>query len=253
MESIYKKISEIQQKGVSAAVCTIIESKGSTPRKSGSKMLVYNSGEIFGTIGGGSLEQLVKKQAIKLIAENNNGIFEYNLEKDAGMSCGGFNKVFIEPIKVKNKLFLFGAGHIGTFLANMASNLNFAVTLIDNRKDIYQAEDNHNVRFLNSSFNEALEVLDFDESTYVCVATYTHDLDKMIIGICAQKSLAYLGMIGSKNKIAAIKKYLLNKNILTEKEFDKVDSPMGIGIVCQTPEEIAVSILAKLIDVRGGN
>lgn len=250
MESIFKKIYEIQQKGLAAVICTIIESKGSTPRKAGSKMLVYTDGSIYGTIGGGSLEFLVIKKALKALQENSSGIFDFGLEKDAGMTCGGFAKVFIEPIEVKKKLYIFGGGHIGMFLADMAQKLNFAVTIIDDRENVFTSINNDSIKTINGDFLDVLNSLTFDENSFICIATYQHKIDKLIAGYCATNPYAYLGMIGSKNKVATLKKELINEKTVSEEQFNRINTPIGIGIACQTPEEIVVSILAKLVDVR---
>ncbi len=249
MVNIYKKIYEIQQKGLAASICTIIESSGSTPRKAGAKMIVFDDKSIYGSVGGGSLEQAVIKQAHKCLIQNSPGVFEYKFDNNEGTNCGGHTKVFIEVIEPKKRLFIFGAGHIGSFLAQIASKLNFSVTLIDDRANIFDNMTYDSIKCVNTDFTEALKSLSFDKNTFVCSATYKHAIDKTIVEHCAKLNLAYLGMVGSKSKIATIKKDILSNNIVTEDEFNKINTPIGIGIVCKTPEEIAISILAKLIDV----
>jgi len=253
MESIYSELLRIEQNGIPAALCTIIESGGSTPRKEGTKMIIYSDRAIFGTIGGGSLEMMVIEDAIKIIQTNQSSIISYNLKQDLEMTCGGKATVFIEPIVIKSRLFIFGAGHIGSFLAKLAQMLNFSVTLIDERQGIFNQSISTDITQINEPYLEAIQKIDFTVKDFVCVVTHKHENDKQIIAKLAKKELAYIGMIGSKNKVADLSKQFLEEGVLNQNEISRIDWPMGIRINCQTPEEIAVSILAKLVDVRTPN
>ncbi len=250
MESIYNKISEIEKSNKSAALCTIINTTGSTPRKTGTKMIVYDDGSIFGTVGGGSLEKKVINNAIETIKNKKPQVFKYVLTQKQGMGCGGTNEIFIEPITGISKLIIFGAGHIGKTLAKFAKQVNFSVTLVDDRQDIFDNFDTKNFQIILKKHKLAFEELKFDNNTYIASIMREHSFDREIIAYCAQQPYAFLGMIGSKAKIATSKKIFLSEKILTEEQMSTINWPMGIDIKCNTPEEIAVSILAKLIDVR---
>jgi xanthine dehydrogenase accessory factor len=250
MENIYHTLSIITDSGISAALCTLIESAGSTPRKAGSKMIVYPDKTISGTIGGGKLEHMVIQHAIQCMNDNKTGIFHFNLDADAGMSCGGQTTVFIEPVESKKKLIIFGAGHIGSFLAQQAQQLNFSVTLIDERAELLSPKNIPGIETICLPHAEAIPKLKLDSNTFVCVITHKHDYDKEIIGAMGTNELGFLGMIGSKRKIATISKELLDKHILDTTQLEKINWPLGVDIKCQTPQEIAISVLAKLIDVR---
>jgi len=250
MKTIYSELYHIEQHGTSAALCTLIESSGSTPRKAGSKMIVYPDQKIVGTIGGGSLEHMVILEAVASLSANKSGIFEYNLTQDAGMACGGHAKVFIEPIESKKPLYIFGAGHIGSFLAQVSNMLGFSVTLIDERDGIFNTPLPDSIKTINLGYEEAFKLIDFNPNCFICVMTHNHTNDKDIVAHCAKQPFAYLGMIGSKSKIATLKKSFTENNQLTTKEMNRINWPIGIDINCQTPEEIAVSVLAKLVDVR---
>jgi xanthine dehydrogenase accessory factor len=99
-------------------------------------------------------------------------------------------------------------------------------------------------------FLEAANDYASNENTYFVVCTPKHEFDQELTAICAKKPHRYLGMIGSKQKVAIAKKYYLEKEILNQEEIEKIDMPIGIRFNAQTPDEIAVSIVAKLIDVR---
>ncbi len=251
MESIYKKISEIENSAQNAALCIIINTQGSTSRKSGTKMLVFDDKQIYGTIGGGNLEIKVINDALAVMKKNTPQTFNYVLEKDLGMTCGGTVEIYLEPVMNRKKLYIFGAGHIGRVLATFANRLDFNVTLIDERNGIFDDWNTDKFTIINKAHKAALKELLFDKNTFVTVVTHTHNYDKEIVAFCAKQPYAYLGMIGSKRKIEKIKNNYIKEKILMQDEMKNIDWPMGIKIECQTPEEIAISILAKLIDVRG--
>lgn len=249
---IYQKITELKSQNIDMALCTVIASKGSTPRKAGSKMIVTCNGDIFGTIGGGLTEQKTKEAALEVIKQNKPVVFSFALNEKNDMLCGGLMDIFIEPVETKMRLYIFGAGHIGQKLAPLAYQLGFDVTVIDEREGIFEGFDQSiNITHVNKNYKVFFSDMVFDNKTFIAAISHLHDYDRDIIAYCAKQKFAYLGMIGSKRKIAKSKELYLANNILSEDEMAVIDWPMGVEISCQTPDEIAVSILAKLIDVRG--
>jgi xanthine dehydrogenase accessory factor len=253
MQGIYYKLNEIENSDLQAALCVITQTSGSTPRKAGSKMIVYDNSSIFGTIGGGNLESLVIENALKVIQSQSSVVSKHLLDKELQMGCGGSVEVYIEPVENKKKIYIFGAGHIGRNVAELAFRLNFRVILIDERENIFSEFDTTNYQIINKNFRDVFNELLFDKNTYITALSHTHGYDKEIVGYCAKKDFAYLGMIGSERKVEKLKKAYLEEKILDERDFEKIDWPMGVKISCQTPEEIAISIIAKIIDVRGKN
>ena len=251
MDSIYKKINEAEEANLNIVLATIISAKGSTPRKAGAKMIIYENGNTFGTIGGGALEKKTIENAPHILKTRTPEALSFKLDTDLNMGCGGCIDVFLEPIIGKINLLIFGAVHIGTVLAEMAIKLNFAVTLIDEREGIFDKINTQNYSIIHCPYEEAIQKAKTNNASFITIMTHAHNTDQLITGAFAKKDFAYLGMIGSVKKIAKFKKYYTEHKILTQQQMDKIDWPMGISISCQTPEEIAVSILAKLIDVRG--
>src|SRR5436305_2008526 len=137
MTGIYTRIAEIENGNQKAALCIIISTKGSTPRKTGAKMIVTTDKRYFGTLGGGSLEMKVIEQALDVIHSQKATVFRHNLVSELGMCCGGTVDIYIEPVVNRKKLYIFGAGHIGKALAGFASVLDFNVFLIDERYEAY--------------------------------------------------------------------------------------------------------------------
>jgi xanthine dehydrogenase accessory factor len=250
VENILFKIAEIKNTGKKAAFCIIVETKGSSPLKAGSKMLVFEDGDIEGTIGGGSLEFKVIDDARKVIAQNHPEKFIYNLEEDLSMHCGGTAEVYIEPIVPNLNLYIFGAGHIGRALEKYAFDFGFQICLVDHRNEMMDARDIPGVKLIHDENIKTTQDISFNENDFIVIVTPKHAYDEEVLAICAKKTFAYLGMIGSARKVALARKRLMEQKILTERELEKVDMPIGIKFNAQTPEEIAISILAKLIDVK---
>ncbi len=253
MQSIFAKTEEIILERQPAALCIVVDTSGSTPRKQGAKMIVYSDGSVYGSIGGGSVEKEVAGIAAELIVKGKPVKVVFNLDADLGMHCGGTMEVYIEPLNPMQKLFIFGAGHIGKALAAFARELDFSVTLCDPREDISSDKAFEGFHFINKDYFEAIDEAVFDENTYIVVVTPKHVSDEDILSRVARKPHAYLGMIGSHRKVELLKKRFLKETILTSEELERIDMPIGIKLRAETPHEIAISILAKLIDVRNSS
>ena len=252
MVNIFKIIEEEKAKGKPSALCIIVSTKGSTPLKTGAKMLVTQDGKIHGTIGGGNFEKKVIEDALQVIAKNESKHFEHNLIQQHGMCCGGTINVYIDSIMPPEKLYIFGAGHVGRALSQFASTLSFDVFVIDAREDEINQIQNPAINKLILNYTDTLTRLPFDENTYVAIMTYDHQIDREILGFCMKKEFAYLGMIGSQRKVEITRKMFLSTQLYSEEEISKVDMPMGYDIKATGPEEIAISILAKIIEVKNG-
>jgi len=250
MADIYAKVEEIKRSGKNAALCIITATTGSTPRKAGSKMIVTRDGKIFGTVGGGAVERKIIAMAQEVCIQPTPKFVSLDLEEDTKMHCGGTVDVYLEPIIPSQKVVILGVGHVGSVVAKFAMQLGFAVTLIDTREDFLKEFENQGFEIIMDEYVPATKEFKSDENTYFVITTPKHEYDQELTAICAKKPHHYLGMIGSRKKVAFAKKHYLKHNILTSEEIEKIDMPIGIKFNAQTPEEIAVSIVAKLIDSR---
>ena len=244
MNNIITSLSKLKETGESAVLCIITHSAGSTPRKAGSKMLVY-SDKTIGTVGGGRIEYLVIEEAKKIM---NTGIIktiDYDLDGDVGMQCGGKMSIYFEAINSAPRLLIFGAGHIGKVLAKMASQFHFNITLIDNREEVLQ-EISKDINIIKNEFSEACSSIEFKKTDFIVVTTYKHVYDEEIVRYVIKQPNAYIGMMASKRKSAIARKKWLDSGIGQEK-IDEVFSPIGVDILCETPDEIALSIMAQLV------
>ena len=243
----WEKLAVHAKEGPRLALVSIISSKGSTPQTSGNKMMVFPSGDIHGTIGGGALEFQVTKLAVECIQKNKNMRKKLNLTYDLGMCCGGIVEVFIEIITPQNQLVIYGAGHVGMALATLAQRLDYHVHLVESRIDFttpppgitYREE--HPLQILNQ--------LPFGEHCDHFITTHEHKLDQDILQALRDKKIRYLGMIGSKTKKEKFR-FRFRAAEWGEDIFTKLHTPAGLNISAQTPMEIAVSIAAELIQYR---
>ncbi len=251
-DDIYQEIVKLKAGGEEAALVTVISASGSTPREEGAKMLVRADGSILGTIGGGSVELQVIKEAIEVIKMGKPRHLCYRLKEgeELGMICGGDVEVFIEPILSAPTLFIFGGGHISFTLAKMAKLVGFKIVVIDDRPEYANPQ-----RFpeaeqtLVSDYAKAFSKLKIGKTGYIVIVTHGHRGDETVLERAVATEAKYIGMIGSKTKNKAVYSHLMAKGIPQEL-LDKVHAPIGLSIHAQTPEEIAVSILAEIIQVR---
>jgi xanthine dehydrogenase accessory factor len=254
MDDIYQEIVRVKAEGEEAALVTVVLATGSTPREEGAKMLVKPDGSILGTIGGGSLEAQVIGEAVKVIKQGKPRRLHMSLTAkeagEVGMICGGELEVFIEPILTPPALYIFGGGHISLPLARMGKLLGFKIAVVDDRSEFA-----HPDRFpeadivLAEDFAKSFARLKIDKSSYIVIVTRGHQHDELVLEWAVGTPAKYIGMIGSKTKVKAVFSHLLAKGIAQE-QLDRVHSPIGLEIEAQTPEEIAVSILAEVIKVR---
>lgn len=250
MNDLIYQIAEYQSANVPFTLCILTNTSGSTPRKAGAKMIVFGDGKVTGTIGGGAIELQVIADA-KLVLESGKPLSrKYQLEKDLSMQCGGNCEVYFEAFNIQPDLFIFGAGHVGREVGRYASTLGFKVHFIDFRKELLDNLPCENPVIIHKNFLEATESLIFNTRSYVVITTPSHESDEALLNCLAKKNLAYIGLIASERKVAKFRKNALEKETLTEEEFNKVNMPIGFPFKVETPAEIAISIVAKLIDVK---
>ncbi len=250
MQAIFNDLKTIIEQRIPAVLCIVTETTGSTPRKAGSKMLVFQDGAIKGTVGGGSVEFQTIQDALKIISCGEPFTKRFHLEEDLKMHCGGTMDVYFEPIGCLPKLYIFGGGHIGKALAGYAVGLGFRPFVFDQREGIFES---WNLPEIETRYGDLLQIIDsleFDSNTYIVIVTHQHEFDEKVLLDCLPRQFAYLGMIGSKRKVADIRKNALENHTIADAQLNKVDMPIGIPFAAETPAEIAISIIAKMIDVK---
>ena len=247
--------AEALKRGESAALVTVIRSQGSTPQRAGAKMLVFADGRTVGTIGGGCYENEAIGKARLAIADGTAVLLHFELNDDFaqenGLICGGRMDVHVDPLLPDPRLYIVGAGHVGYHLARIAGEAGFRLHIIDDREKFANTERFPAAEITVDSIPDWLHRADIPTGAFVVVVTrgHQHDLDAM--RALAARDLRYLGLIGSRAKVARIYAALLQEGMPVEC-LERAHAPIGFEIGAVTPAEIAVSILAELIAVRRG-
>ncbi|MFP4322762.1 MAG: XdhC family protein [Anaerolineales bacterium] len=253
--AVTEALLQAQKTGQLAALVTVIETKGSIPRHAGSKMLVYPDGGIVGTIGGGQMESLVIQDAIAAIQAGETRQVHYSLTDigagDPGI-CGGTAYFFIEPLMQSPLLLVIGGGHVGKALAELGKWAGFRVALSDDR-EAYCNEDYAPGldAYLPVSPGDVVQHISIDEHTYVAAVTRGLPVDKHLLPALLQTDAAYIGLIGSRRRWALTIKALEDQGLARD-TIARIHSPLGLELNAETPQEIAISILAEIIMVRRG-
>lgn len=248
--SIYQSVVELEKSGRAGVLCTIIDSRGSTPRHEGSKMLVYEDGSFTGTVGGGEIESRVIGEALEAMKEGKTRVLHYKMvDPNAGDPgiCGGQVEVYLEPILPKPTLLIVGAGHVGKALAHLAKWLGYRVVMSDDRPEFCNSEFNPDAdEFIIAPMAEIAKHLEITPSTAIVLTTRGSNVDVEGLPGLLQSPAGYLGVIGSRRRWMTTTKGLIEKGI-SQEILEKVHSPIGLELKAETPEEIAVSIMAEIM------
>jgi len=251
--NIYQALAELEKNNGSAALCTVVKSEGSTPRHVGSKMLVYPDGRFVGTVGGGDMEHRVLDEAWMAISDGHPRTVKYTLSDpsrgDPGV-CGGTVEVFVEPILPAAVIVVIGGGHVGKAVVHLAKWLGFRVALSDDRAEFCNPESVPNAdAYYPVPMGELANQLSVTRQTYLVVTSRGSSVDAKGLPSLLESQAAYIGVIGSKRRWLTTVKALKEIGVAQEL-IDKVHSPMGLELNAETPEEIAVSIMAEILMLR---
>jgi xanthine dehydrogenase accessory factor len=242
--------------GRAVAVATIVAARGSTPRKPGARMIVAEDGSIDFTVGGGPFEALVIEDAREAIRSGKGFVQAYRFlpvgEHATGMTCGGEVEVFVEVHRAADRVVVFGGGHVALPLARLAKSTGFRVAVIDDRAAFADAE-----RFPFA--DEVVHAVDgyartdfpLEATDHVVIVTRCHQTDEACLRHVLEEDVApaYVGVVASTRK-AKVMLAALRKDGFELERLEGVRSPVGLDIGAETPEEIAVSIVAEILARR---
>ncbi len=181
------------------------------------------------------------------ITENDFKYIEESIQKD---SFSREEFIYSERVGVKNKVYIFGGGHVGLAISRVMSQLDFYVIVIDSRKDVNTlVENNYADEIIIKDFVEAADDVIEDKFSYIIIVTPGHVQDKGVLKAVLNKNVKYIGMMGSASKVGTLYKELVSEGI-NPNYLSRVHSPIGIKIKSETPEEIAISIAAEIIGIK---
>ena len=253
---VFAAVADALERGEPAALVTIVSTTGSTPQRVGAKMLVFADGRMVGTIGGGCYENDAFWKAREAITNRRPELVHYELSDDfaqeTGLICGGQMDVYIEPIEPSPELYVIGAGHVGFHLARVAHEVGFRVHVVDDREKFANAERvPAATEIVVEDIPAWIARAHIPPYAYAVIVTRGHTNDLEALRALAPRELRYLGLIGSRAKVARIYDALTADQMPADL-LKRVHAPIGLDIGAVTPQEIAVSILAELIAVKHG-
>ncbi len=258
--NIYSEISKHMDSGTACILATVVGKSGEGPVEVGKKMIVGSDGIAKGTVGGGALEFYARERCKELLADRKNLLEKYLLNegeviKDAKtlpMVCGGEVSIFYEYIGPDACIYIFGGGHVGQATVNVLKTMNFHITVIDERKAVYNAFKGAD-RKVNMSFTEFIESEGIEEGSFIIVCTPSHKHDYNVIYKVIELGLKpqYIGMLCSPSKLNDFLSRIYKK-FGKNADLSNLYSPIGLDIGGGSPEEIAISIVSEILVVNNG-
>jgi xanthine dehydrogenase accessory factor len=254
-------VAQLLETGLAVAVATVVARKGSAPSTPGQKLAMWRdetTTHVLGTVGGGAVERAVLMELAAVLddARTDAKVHTFRLGPSLGMCCGGSADVLIEPLAVRRRVLLVGAGHVGLATAPLLRSLDFEVTLVDGRDEAHAGERlarvaASGVRVMHADHDdpEVLKALGPPARAALVVATHDHALDQDVIAWGLGRGLAFVGGVGSRRKAVRTRERLLARGFSTA-DATRVMMPVGVPIGARRPNEIAVSIAAELVAWR---
>lgn len=249
---VLRAAADLSERGVRAALATVLARRGSAPSSPGQKLLLFAEHgrlEALGTVGGGAVELAV----LRGLREHLRGDLEakvhtYRLGPELGMCCGGQTDVLLEPLVAATPALVVGGGHIGALVAPLLAQCGFSVVLCDDRDGVVdEAATEPRLRRVQGDFVFAGHGL--PRTAAVLAMTHDHQLDQRVVEWALREGFAFVGGVGSRAKAARTRQRLEQKGF-SEADIERVHMPLGVDIGARAPAEIAVSIVAALVAFR---
>ena len=259
---------DLIEQGEDFVIAKVVDTSGSTPRKKGAVLMMKRDGVTIGTVGGGLLEAETEKLCRKTFeTKEKSHVYEFTLdEKQKGaldMGCGGDATVqidyidaenpgnFVKEFKLASTAYIFGGGHVAYALEPVLRHVDFRTVVIDDREEYANPEryPYADRTIAVDNFDNAFDNIETDDDSYIIIVTRGHRGDLQVLREALKRDFAYLGMIGSRRKNELLFD-TLRKEGVPESKLAEVHAPIGLKIGSETPEEIAVSIVAEIIQVR---
>ena len=254
MPTFFEALNELMASETPLVTVTVVDVMGSVPQDRGAKMIVTSEGLRFGTVGGGKVETKAIGEAQKILSgeiADNSHFVQWNLNKDVGMTCGGVVKLYFESHNVRRwNVVIFGAGHVANALVNLLVHFDCAITCIDPREE-WLAKMQKSPKLTTIQTNDMPSMVKkLPDDAYVVLMSMGHTTDKpVLIEILRTRTFPYLGVIGSDAKANILRRDLAEAGLSAEAQ-RAFHCPIGIDIGTNHPYEIALSVIAQLIQTR---
>lgn len=239
--------------GEAVVLATVVETRRSVPRRAGAKMLVFADGSQVGTVGGGEMEARVIAAAVDALSDGRTRLLDYQLVEpatgDPGV-CGGEVQIYLEPHMPAPTIFVVGCGHVGRAVADLAHWLGYRVVATDDREELATGEQMPNAdAVVCGPIADALATEPVTADTHVVVVTRNVGLDLENLPHLLATPARSIGVMGSERRWDTTRKGLIEAGVEPQ-ALERVQAPIGIELHAETPEEIAVSILAEIVQLR---
>lgn len=246
-----KRLLSAAEGGEPVVLASVLE-PGPRALEAGARMIVERSGERIGSLGDAVLDDAVAAYAPEAFPKHITQTLYVTPDGLTDRTVRGATAIYVEVVEAKPVFLIVGGGHIGRSLAKLADFIDFHVVVLDDREDFANSEKIPWAdEILCEDYEAALDRYPINSSTYITLVTRGHKQDELSLRHCLGRGAAYLGMIGSKRRTGAVLQHLADEGF-DRAELDKVRTPIGLNIGAETPEEIAISIMAEVIMFRRG-
>jgi xanthine dehydrogenase accessory factor len=253
MDPVSQALIDALQNNKSAALATVVKTRGASPRDVGAKMLVYPDGAIVGSVGGGEMERRVIAEARTALTDGKPHYLDLTThpeQRGDPSTCGDAMEIFVEPLLMTPTLVIVGAGHVGAAVAQLARTLGFRIVILDDRPEFVTPENfPYADERIAGNLVAKIREIEITPHTHIVLVTRNHALDADLLGAIVEKPTAYLGMLGSQRRAVTAKETLKQQGV-SEAALARVHAPIGLDIHAETPAEIAVSIMAEIIGTK---
>lgn len=245
--------------GEPVAVATVTEAGEPALAEAGAKLLVRTSGDTLGTLGDGAIDATVAAAAAEALGARPRVTVEtLYLGRDGravtrrSQAQAGDAQVMLQLFEAPARLVIVGGGHVGLALAELGEALGYGITVVDDRAE-FANRDRFPMaeRIVVAEPAEAFASIGLDASTYVVLVSRGHRVDEEALRHSVGRGAAYVGMIGSRRRTGTVLRHMLEEGA-DPASVAAVSTPVGLDIGAETPEEIAVSILAEITMLRRG-
>ncbi len=262
MSNVRAQISEevvhASREGPAVAVATVVRAPDSAAARMGDKLLVRAGGSRIGSIGSGALEEAVAGTCLAALTQLPRVSVETVFYTSSGERVQRLDasaeeiEVMIEVTERPATLLIVGGGHVGQAIASIAALAGFSVSVLDDRAAFANQERFPMAdRVICGDFVDELRRFEIDSTTYIVMVSRGHKQDELALREVAASGAAYAGMIGSLRRVSTVLTHLAQEGVPRE-ALERVHTPIGLDIGAETPEEIAVSVVAELVLVRRG-
>lgn len=252
--TFFEAQNDLAESGTPFVSVTVVDTLGSTPQDRGAKMLVTSAGRTFGSVGGGKIEARAIQEAQGMLADDaapKTRFYQWSLEKDIGMTCGGIVRVYFEAFNVTRwNITIFGAGHVAAALIEVLLRLDCRITCIDPRPEWIERLPRHPHLRAVLAPDMPSEVAKIAEGSFVLLMTMGHTTDRpILIEILRTRTFPYLGVIGSNAKAKRLRGDVKDAG-LPDAMQRAFFCPVGLEIGSNHPHEIAISVAAQMLQIR---